>query len=410
MLQNPETQDKIPRLLKWYPSQLAYTFNELTRMEMRANPLLKNFHTFLVQETENGRIFRQEAVSMIPVTLLKIEPHHKVLDMCAAPGSKTIQILEYLHQGGVKIPEGFVIANDTDSKRAYMLTHQARRLNSPALFVTNNDARRLPNLEIREQNTALKFDRILSDVPCSGDGTLRKNVSLWKNFNSHLGHATHPLQLEILERAFKLLKKGGRLVYSTCSFNPIENEAVVAAALSRHIKQMQLVDVSGELSPHLKYRPGLTSWKVYHRGKGKKEGPSWYTRYEDVPDWKKKVIKETMFTDTYTSINNEEDRAESRKHDPLNLKRCLRIYPHDDNQGGFFVAVFTKLLDDHEGFVYDEMYEMNAWDDPRVRQKPILQDLREFAVEYEEDLKKYEEQLGIPKEQSSQNQVLGIIE
>jgi 16S rRNA C967 or C1407 C5-methylase (RsmB/RsmF family) len=57
---------------------------------MRANPLLKNFHTFLVQETENGRIFRQEAVSMIPVTLLKIEPHHKVLDMCAAPGSKTI--------------------------------------------------------------------------------------------------------------------------------------------------------------------------------------------------------------------------------------------------------------------------------------------------------------------------------
>jgi 16S rRNA C967 or C1407 C5-methylase (RsmB/RsmF family) len=60
---------------------------------------------------------------MIPVTLLNIEPHHLCLDMCAAPGSKTIQILEYLHQKGTKIPEGFVIANDTDSKRAYMLTH-----------------------------------------------------------------------------------------------------------------------------------------------------------------------------------------------------------------------------------------------------------------------------------------------
>jgi 16S rRNA C967 or C1407 C5-methylase (RsmB/RsmF family) len=60
---------------------------------------------------------------MIPVTLLNIEPHHKVLDVCAAPGSKTIQILEYLHKGGLKIPDGFVIANDTDSKRAYMLTH-----------------------------------------------------------------------------------------------------------------------------------------------------------------------------------------------------------------------------------------------------------------------------------------------
>jgi len=57
---------------------------------MRQNPLLKDFHQFLIQETENGRIFRQEAVSMIPVTLLKIEPHHKVIDMCAAPGSKTI--------------------------------------------------------------------------------------------------------------------------------------------------------------------------------------------------------------------------------------------------------------------------------------------------------------------------------
>ena len=92
--------------------------------------------------------------------------------------------------------------------------------------------------------TTLKFDRILCDVPCSGDGTLRKNFTLWKNFNSHMGHALHPLQLEILERAFALLKKGGRLVYSTCTFNPIEDEAVVAAALSRHIKQIELVDVS----------------------------------------------------------------------------------------------------------------------------------------------------------------------
>jgi 16S rRNA C967 or C1407 C5-methylase (RsmB/RsmF family) len=86
-----------------------------------------------------------------------------------------------------------VIANDTDSKRAYMLTHQARRLNSPAMLITNNDARRLPNLKMDEMNKTMKFDRILCDVPCSGDGTLRKNPSLWKNFNAHLGHATHPL-------------------------------------------------------------------------------------------------------------------------------------------------------------------------------------------------------------------------
>ena len=203
----------------------------------------------------------------------------------------------------------------------------------------------------------LKFDRILCDVPCSGDGTLRKNYSLWKNFNSHLGHATHPLQLDILTRAFKLLKKGGRLIYSTCSLNPIENEAVVAAALSKFLKQMELVDVSGEVSPHLKYRPGMINWRVYHRGKGAKEDPAWYETYDKVPNYKKKIIKETMFTDTYTMFNNESDRPDSMKADPLNLKRCLRIMPHDDNQGGFFVAVLTKLIDtDEGGFIQDDMY------------------------------------------------------
>lgn len=68
--------------------------------------------------------------------------------MCAAPGSKTIQILEYLHANGQMMNKGFVVANDTDMKRAYMLTHQARRLNSPSLMIVNNDARFFPNLRI----------------------------------------------------------------------------------------------------------------------------------------------------------------------------------------------------------------------------------------------------------------------
>jgi multisite-specific tRNA:(cytosine-C5)-methyltransferase len=120
---------------------------------------------------------------MIPVTLLKIEPHHACLDMCAAPGSKTIQILEYLHRDN-KMNRGFVIANDLDVKRAYLLTHQARRLNSPSLFIIQNDARFLPNLRIDSNKNNLKFDRILCDVPCSGDGTFRKNNGLWKNFHN----------------------------------------------------------------------------------------------------------------------------------------------------------------------------------------------------------------------------------
>ena len=88
---------------------------------------------------------------------------------------------------------GFVVANDADNKRAYMLTHQARRLNVPGLFITNNDARNFPNLKINGERKNFEFDRILCDVPCSGDGTLRKNLGLWSKFHSHLGHSCHSL-------------------------------------------------------------------------------------------------------------------------------------------------------------------------------------------------------------------------
>ena len=100
MIKDEETKGRAPTKVKWYPNQMAYSFDDLGRVEMRKAPAFKDFHRFIVTETENGRIFRQEKVSMIPVTLLNIEPQHKVLDMCAAPGSKTIQILEFLHKDG----------------------------------------------------------------------------------------------------------------------------------------------------------------------------------------------------------------------------------------------------------------------------------------------------------------------
>mmetsp|Transcript_17005 Transcript_17005/g.26223 ORF Transcript_17005/g.26223 Transcript_17005/m.26223 type:complete len:476 (-) Transcript_17005:292-1719(-) len=335
---------------------------------------------------------------MIPVTLLKIEQQHCVLDMCAAPGSKTIQILEYLHAGKNMMNQGFVMANDTDMKRAYMLTHQARRLNSPSLIIVNNDARFLPNLRIDKNQKNLKFDRILCDVPCSGDGTFRKNLGLWKSFHSHMGHGNHALQLDILERGFKLLKKGGRIVYSTCTFNPIEDEAVVAAAVARHRKQIKILDVSSEVSEHLKYRPGLTSWKVYHKGKGSREenGPRWFTKFEDVDSWRKKHIKETMFTDTYTDLNNEEGRAgnTSLHSDPLGLKNCMRFYPHDDNQGGFFVCVMEKIWDEDDGIIQDDDYTMDAWNNPKIRQKEIIDDLDDFVNDFEKAIRKQEELTG----------------
>ena len=162
-----------------------------------------------------------------------------------------------------------------------------------------------------------------------------------------------------------MLATGGRLVYSTCSFNPIENEAVVQAVLKKFGSKISLVDVSKEVSPHLKYRPGFISWKVFHRGKGKKEAPAWHMAWESVPDWKRSVLRQTMFHDTYTYHNNQ---PLCMPDDPLNLRRCMRFMPQDDNQGGFFVAVFAKTADiGRGGTALDRTLTKNAWEDKSVR-------------------------------------------
>jgi hypothetical protein len=76
-----------------------------------------------------------------------------------------------------------------------------------------------------------------------------------------------------------------------------------------------------------------------------------------------------MFNYTYTEMNNEPERLKNNnlQSDPLNLKYCMRFFPHDDNQGGFFVAVFEKLIDEEDGITFDEDYKMDAWNNPKVR-------------------------------------------
>uniref|UniRef100_A0A4W5NSI0 NOP2/Sun RNA methyltransferase 2 n=1 Tax=Hucho hucho TaxID=62062 RepID=A0A4W5NSI0_9TELE len=162
---------------------------------------------------------------MIP-PLLKIEPHHKILDMCAAPGSKTAQLIVMLHSD-MDIPflEGFVIANDMDNKRCYLLVHQAKRLNSPCIMVVNHDASCIPRLQIDTvdgQKDTLFHDRILCDVACR-------------------------LQIRIAVRGVEQLAVGGRMVYSTCSLNTVEDEAVIATVLDKSEGALELADASADL-------------------------------------------------------------------------------------------------------------------------------------------------------------------
>ncbi|CAL9734365.1 multisite-specific tRNA:(cytosine-C(5))-methyltransferase [Monosporozyma servazzii] len=312
---------KAPAELQWYPNKLAWQL-DVPKTVIRKNEQFAKTQRFLVIENAVGNISRQEAVSMIPPIVLEVEPQHTVLDMCAAPGSKTAQLLEALHKDTDE-PTGFVVANDADARRSHMLVHQLKRLNSPNLMVVNHDAQFFPRIMTvpgsDKKSDLLKFDRILCDVPCSGDGTMRKNVNVWKTWTTQGALGLHQVQLNILNRGLHLLKNGGRLVYSTCSLNPIENEAVVAAALRKWGASVKLVNCDDKL-PGLVRNQGISAWPVIDRNmetrnKGDENtAASWFQPTEE----------------------------ESAK---FNLQNCIRVYPHQQNTGGFFITVFEKVAD-----------------------------------------------------------------
>jgi len=318
-----------PKHLPWYPDKLAYQLN-VTRKDIRRQEIYFRLHNFLVAETESGSISRQETVSMLPPLVLGVEPHHTVLDMCAAPGSKTTQLLEAVHDlPDGELPTGLVVANDSDNARCYMLTHQIKRLQSPCIIVTNHDASIMPNFMIPdttnpEKQTPLKFDRILCDVPCSGDGTLRKNADIWPKWNPLNSCNLHGVQYRIAKRGLEMLAVGGRMVYSTCSLHPVEDEAIIARILQECEGSVKLVDVSDKL-PGLQYSKGLLSWKL-----ASKKGEM-YDKIEDVPEAIAKAqIRPHMFA------------PPKEVGEALGLEKCLRLLPHHHNTGGFFLALLEK--------------------------------------------------------------------
>ena len=143
---------------------------------------------------DSGLITRQEIVSMMPPILLDVQADHAILDMCAAPGSKTAQLLELikanamLEQGrpNSEQPQGFVVANDADPKRAFMLTHQMNRLNSASIVITNHNAQIFPELRYKDckvgEDRRVRYDRIVCDVPCSSDAAIRKIPTKWQEW------------------------------------------------------------------------------------------------------------------------------------------------------------------------------------------------------------------------------------
>ena len=336
-----------PKELKWYPRSMAWQIDVPKRV-MRKNELFKRTQRCLVLETNAGNISRQEAVSMVPPLLMDIESHHKILDMCAAPGSKTSQLVEALYINE-KEPTGFIIANDSDTRRSHMLVHQLKRLKSSNYLILNHDAQFFPRIKINNdlsRNRFLKFDRILCDVPCSGDGTMRKNINVWMDWKHQNGLGLHLLQFKILNRGIELLEKDGKLVYSTCSLNPIEDEAVVAQALRKWGNKIRLVDCSDKLID-LKRSKGISFWPVIDRNQIQKNKGDETT----IDSW---------FPPTEDEI------------DTFNLDRCIRILPHQQNTGGFFVAVFEKIHTDVDEDTHNIETVTSTLQETQLIDKPIV--------------------------------------
>ena len=171
---------------------------------------------------ETGVYYLQEASAMAPVALLDPKPGERVCDLCAAPGGKTTQI------AGRMLGQGFLVCNEINPKRAKILSRNIERMGVANALVTNEHpetlASRFPGF----------FDRVLVDAPCSGEGMFRKEEAAVTDWSQETVQMCARRQREILDSAARLVRPGGRLVYSTCTFAPEEDEETVGAFLEAH--------------------------------------------------------------------------------------------------------------------------------------------------------------------------------
>jgi len=169
-----------------------------------------------------GLYYIQEPSAMLPGQVLEAEPGERILDICAAPGGKTVQIAAAMQR------RGLLVSNDINAERVKALVKNIELCGVRNAVVLNESPERLA------QNFAGFFDRILIDAPCSGEGMFRKDETATKSWESFKCERCTQLQEPILHYADMMLKPGGTLVYSTCTFSPEENEQMIMKFMASH--------------------------------------------------------------------------------------------------------------------------------------------------------------------------------
>jgi len=244
----------------------------------------KRFDLGNLIEHHLGYIYIQESASMIPPVVLDPQPGEMVLDMCAAPGSKTSQIAMYMQNTGL------LIANDVSGSRLKALGMNLQRCGASNTAITMMPEFRFKKIAV--DNSNFRFDRILVDAPCSGTGTIRKSLRTILMWNPRGIEKLSRIQKSLIEVAFELLKEGGTMVYSTCTIEPEENEAVISHLLSKY-SNAELCDIDA------------TTLGI--------------VRTPAILRFKNLVINPQV-------------------------SKCLRIHPYDNNTEGFFVAKIRKNM------------------------------------------------------------------
>ena len=261
---------------------------------------------------ETGRITRQEAVSMLPPVVLEPTDGDLVMDTCAAPGSKATQLAE-------SVPNGLVLANEPSSGRLNLLVTNRGRLGISNMLITQHDGRhigRMPEPGV---------DGVVVDAPCSGTATTRKNRELWRAWTPKVGRSLFKLQADIATRAAQLLRPGGKMVYSTCSLDPIENEAVVCEILQR-CPWLKLVDIDAErLFPSLICHRGRDDWPILDET-------------AQVVEWNGTIPK-------LPGLSEEMLNPSQRGIESPNMSMTIRVHQHDNDTGGFYVALFEHVAE-----------------------------------------------------------------
>tara|TARA_B100000459_G_scaffold145667_1_gene110396 strand:- start:1763 stop:3412 length:1650 start_codon:yes stop_codon:yes gene_type:complete len=320
--------------IKWFRDTQGSAWTlpfERGKAEGQVKSIISSLH-------RTGRITRQEAVSMIPTIALEIKPGEIVLDMCSSPGSKTTQIAENLQN------RGLVIANEIANNRINTLVSNIQRHGNKTSMIIQHDGRHIPKI----LNPG--FDKILVDVPCTGSGTTRKNPDVWKKWLPSGSQSLHNLQVELLRKAINLSKPGGRIVYSTCSLDPVENEAVIAEVLRDNTVEI--------LSPQdilksIPFDEGFVEWPKLDDSGG-----------ED----KDLKLQKSMLPPTEKFIID-------------SLKKCVRIWNDKIDGSGFFISILEKRIgtmnpDERKNSFLDN----NIKPDPENFPNPINKELREMII------------------------------